>query len=295
MQRVFFGVFLACAIALAGCGGGKGGVVPDDDDMEGGGPSSAVTVTFESYCQGESVTVYKTNASGSECTLIDTSGPVTTDPANPNAYSASTTGSSECTTGTRVEITQGSNSDVSYDISTNAAVMTPAFFNVPVQFLALQNTAPTPCALPIWDGGTGATDLRGVSSQVCSTATCATAYQTPTSGPQFITKDTAASSYVVEWCPEQNTSPLPICTPPPFDSSSPCPNVCWEDAVTAPFTCAEAGHVMCNTAPFGGTPPESYCLLSSDCAAPREPCGCCTSDSDCSGGESCVNFLCQES
>jgi hypothetical protein len=292
IQRTFRGVALAGAILLAACGGGGSGSVEEDDDLNGGGPSAAVTVAFQSYCQGETVTVYETDPSGSSCTPVDTSGPVTPAVASPNAYSASTSGSPDCSQGTRVEITPGSDGDVSYDISTNAAVMDPPFFNVPVQFLALQNTAPSPCALPAWDGGTGVENLRGVSSQVCASATCPTAYQTPTSGPQFITRDTAASSYVVEWCPAENPSPIPFCTPPPFDATDPCPNLCWEDAVTQPFPCAEAGNVMCNTAPFGGNPPESYCLLPSDCTAPREPCGCCTSDSDCGDGESCTNFRC---
>ena len=62
----------------------------------------------------------------------------------------------------------------------------------------------------------------------------------------------------------------------------------------APDPCAAMGKVMCNVAPFGGTPPESYCLLPSDCTAPREPCGCCASDTDCAAsGKSCVDFLCQ--
>ena len=53
----------------------------------------------------------------------------------------------------------------------------------------------------------------------------------------------------------------------------------------------EPGHTMCNVAPFGGTPPGSYCLLTSDCSAHGQSCGCCVSNADCGSG-TCVNFVC---
>ena len=276
---------------LAACGNGSQSPPPVLDGAE---PAAPVTVTFKNYCAGE-LAVYQTDPSGSSCDQIDVSGPVTPATGGASAYSASTSGGPECATGTRVEITPGDNGDVSYDISTNAAVQNPPFFNVAVQFLALQSTAPSPCALPQWDGGTGPTDLRGVSSQICSKATCPTAYQTPTSGPQFITRDTAASAYVVEWCPDMNPSPIPTCTEPSFDPKSPCANVCWADAVQAPYPCSsDSDKEICNKAPFGGTPPESYCLLKTDCVSNQgQACGCCASDADCGVGETCTNFLCQ--
>lgn len=286
-------VFVALG-SMVGCGDDDDG----NDNNGGDGPifdgeQPSVTVRFDNYCP-QTVSVYATDATGSSCTLV-TGTTVEPTEAAPNAYSASTSGSPDCAQGTRVEITPGSNGDVSYDISTNAAVMMPPFFNVPVQFLALQNTAPSPCALPEWNGGTDPEDLRGVSSQVCAEATCPTAYQTPTSGPQFITRNMAASSYVVEWCPTANTSPIPTCTVPPFSMASPCPNLCWTDAVMSAAPCDTfADHVMCSVAPFGGMPPESYCLLTSDCTQHNgEPCGCCTDNSQCPMGNSCIDFRCQ--
>ena len=274
---------------LAGCGSGGSG-----DNLSSEAP--ALTVTFKNYCAGE-VDVYSTDRSGSSCTKVNVSGPVhPVGGGSPNVYSASTTAAPDCSGGTRVEITQGTNGDVSYDISTNGTSDPSApFFNVPVQFIALQSTAGSTCALPVWDGGFGPLDLRGVSSQTCENAQCPTAYQTPTSGPQFIARETAASQYVVEWCPSQNPSPIPTCEVPPFDAGAPCPNVCWEDAAKSPAECSSfQQHLMCNIAPFGGDPPASYCLLASDCTSKGgQPCGCCASNADCGGGKSCVNFLCQ--
>jgi hypothetical protein len=287
IERAACGAALLAAAVLAGCGSSG----PSMPASLGDAGAPTVTVTFQNHCT-QSVTVYQTDPSGSSCTQV--SGPVTPAVASASAYSASTTGSPDCAQGTRVEITPGTNGDVSYDISTNAMVMQPPFFNVPVQFLALQSTAPTACALPVWDGDTGPQDLRGVSSQQCGTATCPTAYQNPTSGPQFITRNTAASAYVVEWCPAMNPAPIPTCTEPPFDASSPCANVCWADAVQSPAPCDTfPDHVMCDVAPFGGEPPASYCLTTTDCTNDGQACGCCTSDADCTGGKSCVNFLCR--
>jgi len=288
-KRALRGALLLGVAVLAGCGDR-----PEESLGLGGSSPVAVSVTFKSYCAGDNVQVYQTSPTGSSCTLIDVTDPITP-AAGANAYSASITGSPDCTQGTRVEITPSTESvsDVFYDISTNASVMNPPFFNVPVQFLALQSTAPTTCALPQWDGGMLATDLRGVSSQQCAVATCPTAYQNPTGGPQFVTRDTAASAYLVEWCPAQNPSPLPTCAPPPFDAAAPCANVCWTDAVQSAAPCSTfADHTMCNVAPFGGMPPASYCLLTSDCTSNGQACGCCTSNADCNG-KSCVNFLCQ--
>ena len=134
LQRAVSGTVLAGAILLAGCagdGGGSGG----DDDLNGSGSSFTVTVAFQSYCQSQTVTVYQTDTSGSSCTPVDVSTPLQPAAGAANAYSASTTGMPDCAQGTRVEITPGSDGDVSYDISTNAAVMNPPFFNVAVQFL----------------------------------------------------------------------------------------------------------------------------------------------------------------
>ena len=154
--------------------------------------SAKVQVTFKNYCAGQTVDVYLSAADGSSCTKVDTSAPVYPVAGQPNSYSASTNGSPNCAAGTRVEFTPGANGDVSYDISTNGSwpsQPTP-YFNVPVRILAMQATAAPACALPEWDGTSAAASLRGVSTQICTDATCPTAYQTPTSGPQFITRDT---------------------------------------------------------------------------------------------------------
>jgi hypothetical protein len=268
----------------------KQGYAPPSFGMEPG----KVKVTFRNYCAGQTVDVYLSAADGSGCTKQDTSAPVVPVAGQPNSYSASTNGLPNCAAGTRVEFTPGTNGDVSYDISTNGsyAPQPTPFFNVPVRILALQATAATSCALPEWNGISAATSLRGVSTQICADAQCPTAYQNPTSGPQFITRDTGSYDYVVEWCPAQNPSPVPTCSVPPFSPSAPCANVCQQDAVKSAFPCSEnPGHIMCNVAPFGGTPPESYCLLTSNCQAPNQSCGCCTSNADCGTG-ACVNFVC---
>lgn len=259
-----------------------------------GGEAPAVRVTFNNYCAGQTVTVYLSAADGSACTLVDTSAPVHPVAGQPNSYSASTDGTPSCATGTRVEFTPGTNGDVSYDISTNGAMPTPPphFFNVKARILALQATTTPTCALAQWDGTSAATSLRGVSTQICDDVGCPTAYQTPTSGPQFITRATGAHEYVVEWCPAQNPAPVPTCSVPPI-APSPCANVCLLDAVKSAYPCSQIpGHTMCNVAPFGGTPPGSYCLKTSDCSKNGQPCGCCTSNADCTGGGSCVNFVC---
>ncbi|MBM4269309.1 MAG: hypothetical protein FJ144_22335 [Deltaproteobacteria bacterium] len=285
-ERGFCCAVLLGAAAAMGCGGSS-----ELLGLGGGGDGSGVTLQFQSYCTNP-VTTWETNSSGSECTEVGSS--VTPVTASSNAYSASTTGSGECGSGTRVEITPGTDGDVSYDISTNAGTSGPVFYNVPVQFLALQNTAPSPCALPVWDGGMGPTDLRGVSSAVCDDATCPTAYQTSQSGPQFITRADAASTYVAEWCPDDNTSPIPTCPVPTLDTSNPCPYLCWADVVQAPLPCyTQSDKTMCDVAPFGGTPPESYCLLTTDCTNDGQACPCCRTDTDCDGGSgTCTNFVC---
>lgn len=296
-QNVVARVALVAVAAAVGCGDGSTPpmdteYVPRDDGLVVGS-APAVTLEFSNHCATQ-VEAYATDSTGASCSLVPNM--VTPTAGSANAYSASTSGSGECATGTRVEITPGANGDVSFDISTNGSFPSQpkAYFNVPVQFLALQRTAPSRCALPAWNGGQAATDLRGVSTAVCADAKCPTAYQTPTSGPQFITRDTAASAYVVEWCPTKNPSPIPTCDVPSFSAGSPCPYVCWANAVQSPFPCEQmANHVMCDAAPFGGTPPASYCLLTSDCSMPRAPCGCCTSDDDCTGEKLCTNFLCQ--
>lgn len=297
MKNLAQPILLVLAALALGCGDGStpptnSETLPRDDGFIGE-TAPTVTVTFESHCSNP-VDTFATNPTGSSCTRV--ASQVTPTVADANAYSASTSGSGECTTGTRVEITPGSNGDVSFDISTNGSYPqqpTP-YFNVPVQFLALQRTAPTRCALPEWNGGRAADDLRGVSTQVCADATCPTAYQTPTSGPQFIVRDTATSAFVVEWCPTKNPSPIPTCDVPQYSASDPCAFVCWANAVQSAFPCEQnPGHVMCDVDPFGGTPPASYCLLDSDCSKDGKPCGCCTSDTDCTGGKTCTNFLCQ--
>lgn len=256
-----------------------------------------VRVTFKNYCAGQTVTVWLSAADGSACTPVSTSAPVY--PATggqPNSYSASVDGTASCATGTRVEFTPGTNGDVSYDISTNGSMPTPPpqFFNVPARILALQATTSPACALAQWDGTGAATSLRGVSTQICADVGCPTAYQTPTSGPQFITRDTGSYDYVVEWCPAQNPAPVPTCTVPPITPSA-CANVCLLDAVKSAYPCSEIpGNTMCSVAPFGGTPPASYCLKTSDCSTYGQPCGCCTSDSQCGTG-SCVGFVCSKS
>lgn len=296
-RNVMVAVAFVAVAAAVGCGDGSTPPMatknlPGNDGFIGGS-APTVTLEFSNHCATQ-VDAYATDAAGSSCSLV--ANMVTPTAETANAYSASTSGTGACATGTRVEITPGANGDVSFDISTNGSFPsqpTP-YFNVPVQFLALQRTAPSRCALPEWDGGHAAADLRGVSTTVCADAQCPTAYQTPTSGPQFITRDTAASAYVVEWCPTKNPSPIPTCDIPTFSSDNPCPYVCWANAVQSAFPCEQVtNHVMCDVAPFGGTPPASYCLLTSDCSSHGKPCGCCTSDSDCTGGKSCTNFLCQ--
>jgi len=289
---------------ISGCGN-------DDSDNNVGNPPilngemSNVMVTFNNYCTDD-VTVYKTDASGSTCTEV--TSPVQLPMGDlPNAFSASTSGSPECGSGTRVEFTLSSDGDIFYDISTNANEP-PVFFNVPVRILALQNTASTACALPEWDGtacpegGTTTLQCRCVSSQICSNMPtslnedCKTGYLSPTSGPQFICRAQAANEYVVEWCPSKNPNQVPTCTVPAFNMNQPCPNVCFEDASKAPFPCEEnqaQPHVMCNVAPFGGMPPENHCLLVTDCDNDGAPCGCCTEDSQCSMDTNCIDFLCQ--
>jgi hypothetical protein len=287
---------------IVGCG--------EDDDNNGGdgpifnGELPPVEVTFKNYCTDD-VTVYETDASGSTCTKV--TSPVQLPLGGvPNPFSASTTGNPECDKGTRVEFTLSANGDVFYNISTNADDP-PIFFNVPVRILALQNTASPPCALAEWDGtlcppGSSSTlQCRCVSSQTCTDKPtsldqdCKTGYLNPTSGPQFICRAHAANEYVVEWCPANNPSPVPTCKVPPFDQNQPCPNVCVEDATKAPFPCEDESppHVMCDVAPFGGTPPESYCLLVSDCEKDGAPCECCTDNSQCPTATNCLDFLCQ--
>lgn len=277
----------------------------DNNENNGGdgpifdGELPLVKVTFKNYCTHD-VTVYETDASGSTCTEVTSPAQLS---VGPNPFSASTSGQPECGTGTRVEFTVDASGDVFYDISTNADEP-PIFFNVPVRILAMQNTASPACALPEWDGtlcppGSSSTlQCRCVSSQICTDKPsgldqdCKTGYLTPTSGPQFICRAHAANEYMVEWCPANNPNPVPTCTVPPFDKNHPCPNVCVEDATKAPFPCEDASppHLMCDVAPFGGTPPESYCLLTADCNANGAPCGCCTSSSSTCN---CLDFLCQ--
>ena len=101
---------------LAGCGEGD-----NNNDLDGtpplNGEMSNVMVTFENHCTDD-VTVYMTNASGSTCTEV--TSPVQLPMGNvPNAFSASNSGSPECTSGTRVEFTVSSDGDIFYDISTN--------------------------------------------------------------------------------------------------------------------------------------------------------------------------------
>jgi len=287
---------------IAGCGEGDNN---DDDLGDLNGDMSDVMVTFNNYCT-DNVTVYMTNSSGSSCTEV--TSPVQLPAGNvPNAFSASNSGSPECTSGTRVEFTVSSDGDIFYDISTNAN-QPPVFYNVPVRILAMQNTAGTSCALPEWDGtacpegSSNTLQCRCVSSQICTDMptslqdNCTTGYLSPMSGPQFICPELAVNEFVVEWCPSMNPNPVSTCTVPEFNMTQPCPNVCYEDATKAPFSC-EANqsppHVMCNVAPFGGMPPESYCLLVSDCSNDGAPCGCCTDDSQCTGSDTCIDFLCQ--
>ena len=263
---------------------------------------SNVVVKFINHCKDD-VTVYKTNASGSSCTEV--TSPVQLPMGDePNAFSASTTGNPECDSGTRVEFTLSSDGDIFYDISTNANDP-PIFFNVPVRILAMQNTASTDCAYSEWDGtacpegSTSTLQCRCVSSQICTNIptslqeNCMTGYLSPESGPQFVCRTKAVKEFVVEWCP---SSQVTTCTVPDFNMTHPCPNVCYEDASKVPFPCEEnqtQPHVMCNVAPFGGMPPESYCLLVTDCDNNGAPCGCCTEDSQCSNDTSCIDFLCQ--
>lgn len=291
---------------LAGCGEGDNN--NDDDLGDLNGEMSDVMVTFNNYCTDD-VTVYMTNQSGSSCTEV--TSPVMLPTGNvPNAFSASTSNSGECATGTRVEFTTSIDGDIFYDISTNAN-KPPVFYNVPVRILAMQSTAGTSCALPEWDGtacpeGDSSTlQCRCVSSQICTDmptslqADCTTGYLSPMSGPQFVCRDNAVNEFIVEWCPSMNPNPVPTCTVPEFNMAAPCPNVCYEDATKAPLPCSAntMPKVMCNTAPFGGTPPESYCLLDSDCPNPqhpdRAPCGCCTDDSQCMGTDTCIDFICK--
>lgn len=287
---------LLMGLAGAGCGAATGPAAgdPGTDLDEDEDVAPTVTVTFKNYC-AEETTVFSTPPGGGPCTVQATNGPLPLSVGEAHAFSASTTGHPDCTAGTRVEFTPGTNGDVSFDISTNAAFQHTPFYNVAVQILAMQATATTPCALPVWNGGTAATDLRGVSTQKCESATCATAYQTPTSGPQFITRNTAAHEYVVEWCPSKNPSPVGTCAVPAFSKAAPCPNACWLNAVDSALVCSAVTpvHVMCDDNVFGGPSPVGYCVVTDDCVSPHAPCGCCTSDSDCSGGDSCVDFLCQ--
>lgn len=296
---------------MAGCGEGDN----NSDDLDGtpplNGEMSNVMVTFNNYCTDD-VTVYMTNQSGSSCTLVENSTVQLPAGNVPNAFSASNSGSPECGSGTRVEFTVSSDGDVFYDISTNAN-QPPVFFNVPVRILAMQNTAGTSCAFPEWDGtacplgSTNTLQCRCVSSLICTDmptslqADCTTGYLTPTSGPQFVCRETAVNEFIVEWCPSMNPNPVSKCMDPEFKMDAPCPNVCYEDATKAPFPCSEnqaMPHEICNAAPFGGTRPESYCLLDTDCTATeqhpdRAPCGCCTDDSQCTGGDTCTDFQCK--
>ncbi len=298
-----FVIILISFGTIVGCG-------DDDDNNVGDGPilngeQPGVEVTFNNYCTDD-VTVYKTDASGSTCTEV--TSPVQLPVGGvPNPFSASTTGNPECDSGTRVEFTVSTNGDVFYNISTNADDP-PIFFNVPVRILAMQNTASPPCALAEWDGtlcpegSSSALQCRCVSSQICTNMpsslqeNCTTGYLSPRSGPQFICRAQAANEYVVEWCPSNNRSPVPTCTVPGFNMNNPCPNVCFEDATKAPFPCEEnqsPPHVMCDVAPFGGMPPESYCLLVTDCEMDGAPCGCCSDNSQCSMSTNCTDYLCQ--
>lgn len=255
----------------------------------------SVTVKFVNKCS-YSVDVYLSAPDGSSCTKVDTSAPVLPVTAQPNSYSASINGQPSCATGTRVEFTPGANGDVSFDISTNGSWPSQPvpFYNVPARILARQATAPATCSLPEWNGTNAPASLRGVSTKICDSATCPTAYQNPTSGPQFITRDTAAYEYVVEWCPVSGAPSVPTCAATPFNANAPCPSVCLQDAVDSPLPCSTIpDHGMCNVAPFGGIPPASYCLKTSDCSKNGgQSCGCCTSDASCGSGNSCVNFVC---
>ena len=177
-----------------------------------------------------------TDSSGSSCTEVMMNPYQLSMDDMPNAFSASTSGSPECTSGTRVEFTVSSDGDVFYDISTNANEQN-VFFNVPVRILVMQNTAGTSCALPEWDGtacppgNPDTLQCRCVSSQICTNmptslqADCTTGYLTPTSGPQFVCRENAIKEFVVEWCPSMNQNPVPTCMVPGFESAAPCPNV----------------------------------------------------------------------
>lgn len=291
----------AFLIALVGCGAATAPIpaadVDDDDDDDA---TTTVTVTFKDYCATKT-NLYFTQHGTDACKAETSNGPIELSVGDAHSFSGSTKSATEnpCDTGTRVEFTPGANGDVSFDISTNAGYppQPVPFFEMAVQILAMQATATTPCALPVWNGGEAADDLRGVSTQECKVATCPTAYQTPTSGPAFITRNTAAYEYIVEWCPSKNPTPVPTCVPPEPSNGAPCPNLCYIDAIQSALVCSAddigGAHVMCNADPFGGTPPESYCLLTTDCVSPRKSCGCCWTDSDCSGGDACTDFRCQ--
>jgi len=162
-------------------------------------------------------------------------------------------------TGTLVEFTYGADGDIDFDISTNSAVPGPTFFSVPTRILAVQTGAPE-CALSEWNGLHGPEDLRGVSTGWCGEADCPTAYRTPTSGPAFRVRDTAAKKFRVEWCAVQaEPHNLKFCNNPafaaqnlkPWKVTDNCAYLCWADRVKSAKPCKS----FCTVAPFTGTNP----------------------------------------